>query len=105
MRKLGVPENEIDAYINNPIISMGVADFTMADIFREKYIAMFLHPEAWVDARRFDYQYKDFTLPENVNPDLGGQFIRRLAYPDSEQSRNAKNVPAVSLTDRIWWDE
>lgn len=105
MQKLGVPQQEIEAYINNPIISMGVADFTVDDIFREKYVAMFLHPEAWVDARRYNYQYEDFTLPENLNPDLGGQFIRRLAYPDSELSRNGRNVPSANLTDRIWWDE
>lgn len=105
MRKLGVEQTEIEAYVNNPIISMGVADFTIDDIFREKYVAMFLHPEAWVDARRYNYQYKNFTLPENINPQLGGEFIRRLVYPDSELSRNGKNVPAVKLTDRIWWDE
>ncbi len=105
MQKLGVPQQEILQYINNPAISMGVANFTIDDIFREKYIVMFLHPEAWVDARRYDYQYKGFTLPENLNPELGGELIRRLAYPDSEVSRNGKNLPAVNLTDRIWWDE
>ncbi|WP_224999685.1 SusD/RagB family nutrient-binding outer membrane lipoprotein [Cesiribacter sp. SM1] len=105
MRKLGVAQEAIDAYINNPLVSMGMADFTIDDIFREKYVAMFLHPEAWVDARRYDYQYEGFTLPENANSALGGEFIRRLAYPDSEVSRNGRNVPDVSLTDRIWWDE
>jgi hypothetical protein len=105
MRKVGVAEGEIEAYINSPDVSMGEASFTIDDIFEEKFIAMFLHPEAWVDARRYDYQYKGFDLPDNINPDLNGQFIRRLAYPDSERSRNGQNVPDVSLLDRIFWDE
>jgi hypothetical protein len=44
-------------------------------------------------------------LPENLNPNLGGEFIRRLAYPDSETQRNGANVPDVNLNDRIWWDQ
>jgi hypothetical protein len=45
------------------------------------------------------------TLPANHNPELGGEFIRRVNYPDSETSRNAANVPSMTLLDRIWWDE
>lgn len=105
MRKIGVPEAEIDTYISSPEVSMGEASFTISDIFEEKWKAMFLHPEAWVDARRYDYQYENFTLPANLNPDLNGQFIRRSRYPDSEVSRNSNNMPDVSLLDRIFWDE
>ncbi|QED38912.1 SusD/RagB family nutrient-binding outer membrane lipoprotein [Antarcticibacterium arcticum] len=105
MRKVGVPEAEIQAYLNNPEVSMGEAAFTIDDIFEEKWKAMFLHPEAWVDARRFNYQYEGFELPDNLNPDLNGQLIRRLAYPDSERSRNGSNVPDVTLLDRIFWNE
>jgi hypothetical protein len=62
-----------------------------------------LNPEAWVDARRFDYQYKDFSLP--VGASLA-TYIRRAAYPVIETSRNGKNVPATAgLTDRLWWDK
>lgn len=105
MRKIGVPEEEIEDYINTPGVSMGATNLTLEDIFRQKYIALFLHPEAWVDARRFDYQYEAFTTPDNLNPDLNGEFIRRLGYPDSEISRNGANVPDVSLLDPVWWDE
>lgn len=105
MRKIGVPEAEIQAYINSPQVSMGEENLTIDDIFEEKWKALFLHPEAWVDARRFDYQYENFTLPQNLNPDLNNQFIRRLAYPDSEVSRNGRNVPEVTLLDRIFWDQ
>lgn len=105
MRKIGVPEGEIEAYINSPSVSVGEANLTIEDIFEEKWKAMFLHPEAWVDARRFDYKYEAFTVPANLNPNLNGEFLRRLAYPSSEVSRNGGNVPDVTLLDPIFWDE
>lgn len=105
MEMLEVPQAEIDAYLADTSVSMGEGAFTMNDIFKEKWIALFLHPESWNDARRFDYQYKDMDVPVNLNPDLNGQFIRRLPYPDNEVSRNGQNVPDVTLLDRIFWDE
>ena len=105
MDMLGVEAADKEAYLSHPSVSMGAAALTIDDIFKEKYVAMFLHPETWNDARRYDYGYKNMTLPENLNPDLNGEYISRLAYPDSEISRNGGNVPSVSLTDRIWWDQ
>ncbi len=105
MTKIGVDTAAIIAYVANPAVGVGAAGLTRDLILKEKYIAMFLHPETWVDARRFDYQYAAMTLPANLNPELGGQFIRRLVYPTSETTRNSSNVPAVTLTDRLWWDE
>jgi hypothetical protein len=105
MQMLGVTPGDVQNYLDHPSVGMGVDALTVNDIFKEKWIATFLHPETWNDARRFDYAYKDMTIPDNLNPDLGGQFIRRLQYPDSEISRNGKNVPSVGLLDRIWWDK
>ncbi|AWW29326.1 SusD/RagB family nutrient-binding outer membrane lipoprotein [Echinicola strongylocentroti] len=104
MEMLEVPSDEMEAYLADPSVSMGEAAFTMEDIFKEKWVALFLHPESWNDARRFDYAYKGMTIPANLNPDLNGQFIRRLRYPDSEVSRNGQNIPEVTLLDRIFWD-
>ena len=102
MDKLLVPAGaERTAYIT--AASVGAANLTRALIFKEKYIATYLNPEAWNDARRFDYQYKDFTLPVNA---VLSTFIRRLAYPTGERSKNGKNIPNItSLTDRLWWDK
>lgn len=105
MLKIGVAETDIEAYLNSPAVAVGAANLTEALIYKEKYIAMFLHPETWVDARRYDYQYENMTLPANHNPSLNGQFIRRLVYPDSETTRNGSNVPDVSLADPLWWDQ
>lgn len=102
MDMMGVDAAARDAYINSPTVSVGASALTLAHIFKEKYIALFLHPEAWVDARRFDYQYKDFGLPVNA---AFNEFIRRSAYPVVETSRNGANVPEVTMTTRLWWDQ
>lgn len=101
MDRMGVTLADKNAYINDPSVSVGATNLTLALIFKEKYIAMFLHPEAWVDARRFDYMYKDFGLPANA---ALTSFIRRAAYPSMETSRNGANVPTVTLLTRMWWD-
>lgn len=103
MDKVGVPAAEKNAYLANPAVAVGTAAFAKDLIFKEKYVAMFLQPEAWTDARRFDYKYKDFTLPTGA---LLPAFIRRSNYPTSELSRNGANVPNIgSLTERLWWDK
>ena len=101
MDKLGVGEAAAEAYVAAPSVGVGAAALSLDDVFREKYKALFLNPEAWVDARRYDYAYAGFTLPANAEL---GEFIRRIDYPDTEYSRNASNVPAASLTGRVWWD-
>lgn len=102
MDKLQVPAGaERTAYLTT--VSVGSANLTRAMIMREKYIATYLNPEAWNDARRFDYAYKDFTLPQNA---VLTTFIRRLAYPSGERSKNGKNIPNIgSLADKLWWDK
>ncbi len=63
MDKLDVPAADRDAYIANPIVSVGEANLSLALIFKEKYAATYLSADAWNDVRRHDYQYKDFKLP------------------------------------------
>ncbi len=102
MTKVGIASADRDTYLNNPAINVGEAGLSLPVIFREKFIIMFLHPEAWVDARRFDYAYPDFTLPQGA---LLTEPIRRVDWPDSERSRNSNNVPALPpLTQRLWFD-
>lgn len=110
MAKLGVSEADAEAYIAAPSVGVGAGSLTLDDVFREKYKVMFLNPEAWVDARRYDYQYAGFTLPANA---VISTFIRRLDYPDTEYTRNRANIPSeivseqptARLDNRIWWDQ
>ena len=103
MNKMGVAAGVRDAYINDPSVSVGDTNLTLALIFKEKYKALFLSPVSWDDARRFDYAYKDFQLPLNA---ATSTFVRRLVYPTVETSRNSDNVPSVSdVTQKLWWDQ
>lgn len=103
MDKLGVTAANRDAYLANPLVSVGATALTKDLIFKEKYIVTYLNPEAWNDARRFDYKYKDFGMPANAALPT---FIRRLDYTQGERSKNGGNVPAdVPRTTKLWWDQ
>lgn len=101
MDKLQVPAGaERTTYVT--AASVGSAALTRALIMKEKYVATYLNPETWNDARRFDYAYKDFMLPVNA---VLPTFIRRLAYPSGERSKNGSNIPTVgALSEKLWWD-
>lgn len=103
MNKLGISTANRDTYLALAAIGVGQGNLTLATLFREKYIIMFLSPEAWVDARRFNYAYSGFQLPQSS---LLTEPIRRLDYPSTEQSLNSTNVPQVpALTQKLWWDQ
>lgn len=103
MDKLQVLAVDKAAYLANPAVAVGAAGLTKALIFKEKYVATYLNAEAWNDARRNNYQYKDFTLPANAALPT---FIRRVAYPSGETTKNGANVPAaVNLDVNLWWDK
>lgn len=103
MDKVGVSAGDKSTYINDASVSVGEANLTLDLIFKEKYVAMILNPEGWVDARRFDYQYKNFALPVGASLTT---FIRRVNYPTIETSRNGNNVPAVTgLDEKLVWDK
>lgn len=102
MNKVGVAATARDAYLNHPNVNVGEANLALSHIFTEKYLIMFLHPETWVDARRFDYAYAGWTPPVGA---LLPQPIRRVDWPDSERVRNSRNVPEVPvLSTRLWFD-
>lgn len=102
MNKLGVPDSERNAYLSHPSVNVGEANLTLDLIFKEKYVVTYLNPEAWNDARRYDYQYAGFTLP--VGADLP-TFIRRVAFPQGENSKNPNTPDSPVLSEKLWWDK
>ncbi len=103
MDELNVTAVDKTVYLASATVVQTPAELTLAKVFQEKYIATYLNPEAWNDARRYNYMYKDFTLPANA---VLPTFIRRVAYPDGEKNKNGANVPNVNaLSDPLWWDK
>ncbi len=109
MLKLGVPSGSVTAYTGNPLVAVGAANLTLELILREKQIALYLQPEAWVDVRRYDYNpalFKGMALPMNQDPLLSGQFIRRSGFPLDEVNRNPNMPsPVAALNAKMWWDQ
>ncbi|PPK88196.1 SusD-like starch-binding protein associating with outer membrane [Neolewinella xylanilytica] len=98
MLEIGVDSSAAVAYLNEAYDTDAV---TLDDLFREKYVALFLSPETWVDARRYDYAYEDFELPTGA---ALNSFPLRVIYPDTETNRNAENVPDVTMLTPLFWD-
>ena len=85
------------------------ANLTLELILRERQVALFVNPEAWVDVRRWDYDpnlFKGMALPANIDASASNSFIRRALYPLDEISRNPNAAGAVKpITDKVWWDQ
>lgn len=96
LTKLGVAEADISTYLAATSVNVGAKELTLLNILREKYKAMFLIGDIWTDLRKYDYW--DFPLPQNINPDLQGRRIQRMRYPSSELTRNTANAEANQKT-------
>jgi Starch-binding associating with outer membrane len=109
MSKLGVAAAATTAYVTNPLVDVTAANLKMEQIMREKFIVTYLHPETWVDVRRYDYNnniYKGIQLPTTQSPAMGGQYIRRAMYPLSELTLNTSAQQELKpMTDKLWWDQ
>ncbi|MBE7173668.1 MAG: SusD/RagB family nutrient-binding outer membrane lipoprotein [Williamsia sp.] len=109
MQKLGVPAASIAADTSHPQVAVGSSKLTLELILREKQIALYLHPEAWVDVRRYDYNpalFRGMALPLGQDPAMGGQFIRRSGFPLDEVNRNPNVKDAIqALNAKVWWDQ
>lgn len=102
MDMLGVPGDEATAYKGHASVGVGAANLTLDLIFKEKYVVTYLNYEAWNDARRHDYGYEDFQLPQGA---VLPTFIRRVAIPNTEIVSNRSNIPEQeSLDTPLWWD-
>jgi hypothetical protein len=84
-------------------------------IITQKWIAIFpLGNEGWAEFRRTGYPKLAPVVTNNSGGAVpAGQFIKRLAFPDTEYQRNADNVRAAvgmlggadSQGTKLWWDK
>jgi hypothetical protein len=77
------------------------ASITLEKIITQKYFALCFQLEVYNDWRRTGFP----TLQPAAQGVLGGQIPRRYPYPTSEVQYNSENVPDVTLTTPVWWDE
>ncbi|RYY62194.1 MAG: SusD/RagB family nutrient-binding outer membrane lipoprotein [Chitinophagaceae bacterium] len=109
MTKTGVDGASQTAYLTNPLVAVTPAALTLELIMKEKQTALYLHPEAWVDVRRYDYNpaiYRGMALPAMHWTEMGGQFIRRSGLPADELSRNPNAALTAKPTfEKVWWDQ
>lgn len=103
-----IDQADIDAYIAaNPLEAGKELELINGQYWMSSYL---MGPETWANFRRSGYP----IVNPNTHPgsDLKTeQFIRRLTYPDSEQTVNKANLDvAVArqgpdiLDTRVWWD-
>lgn len=100
-------QDEIDAYLA-AYAAEDASSITLEKIMDEKYKAMFTQGiEGWVDARRHDYAYPEYLdIPKlGCTTPVGGEFVRRALYPQSELNDNPDQVPSAGIYDRLWWDK
>jgi hypothetical protein len=84
------------------------ATITLAKIMDQKYIALYMNPEAFNDWRRTGLP----ALTPALNAATpNGQIPRRFPYPAPERLYNSANLNAAvssqgftSLESRVWWD-
>ncbi|MEH0157641.1 SusD/RagB family nutrient-binding outer membrane lipoprotein [Limibacter armeniacum] len=104
MEKVGVDTADIETYMTAH--GSFTAGTELEQLMEEKYVAMFTHPESWVDWRRSGVP----SIVAPANSELsGGQIPRRFPYAESEYLYNSQNVPELDkeagLTQRMWWDK
>ena len=115
LEKLGVPSSEITTYLNTIDSEIGESNFDLSHLMVQKYIALMLDAETWVDMRRMGYSseiYPGLKRPYNVNLNIfpnDDDWIQAMMYEYNEQDRNYENMPNndpfVRLTTPVWWNQ
>ncbi len=103
MDMLGVDPGDRDNYLADPAVS----SVNLANIMKEKYIALLLNTEVWNDMRRYNFDsniFKGFIIPDFEGRDKPGQ---RARYPESEKTRNKDNfeLNVKDFTEPMWKDK
>lgn len=116
MEQLEVSVEDMNEYLNNSeFVAQSADELTLSDIILQKYIALYLQVEPWVDMRRHDWStsiYPGLTRPANVNEAAFGtdQWIARIPY--NMETEYIYNLPEIErlgakdpafLAKKLWW--
>jgi Starch-binding associating with outer membrane len=96
MDKIGVSVANRNIYLANPaFVPQNENLLTLKNIMEQKYIALFMNPEAWSDLRKYDYSqaiYTGFYYPNGANINANNMYPRRLLHPITETQYNPFEV-------------
>ncbi len=80
-------------------INVGDGNIDLETIMRQKYIANFGTVQSYSDWRRTGFPV--LSAAANTTTDIP----RRYPYPQDELDYNTANVPSVTLSDNVWWNQ
>lgn len=117
MNRVGVEQTAIIAFLSGGMMPANASALTLSHIMMQKWLALYLQAEAWVDMRRYQYDpqvYIGLKRPERLasfwaNDDT--QWIQRIAYDN--QTEEIYNKPELErlgafqnpewLKVKLWW--
>ncbi|MCD0487454.1 SusD/RagB family nutrient-binding outer membrane lipoprotein [Pedobacter sp. MC2016-14] len=106
MQRLGITEGEIGSFLSSSKIKQDASLLTISDILVQKYVALYLQSETWVDMRRHGYSteaYPGIYYPARVLTEWGGRWIQRLPYDNqTEYIYNPQEMARLGATSRSW---
>lgn len=115
MTRLGIPEGEILNYLSSGKVPLNQGDLKIADIMMQKWLALYLQSETWVDMRRYAYSeeaYPEIYYPRYALPEWSGRWIQRFPYdPQTEYIYNPQEIKRLGAEARnwcftpVWWAE
>lgn len=118
MERVGVEQAAINAFLSSSSVPTTSGDLTLSAIMMQKWLAMYLQLEAWVDMRRYQYDsriYVGLQRPENLaffwDENETGKWIQRIPYDN--QTEEIFNKPELDrlgafqnpdwLKVPLWW--
>lgn len=106
MLRLGIGQADINSFMASSKIKQDAASLEISDIMVQKYIALYLQSETWVDMRRYGYSAKAYPgiyYPSKVLAEWGGKWIQRLPYDNqTEYIYNPQEMARLGATARNW---
>ena len=103
--RLGIAD-QFDNYKNSPAVAQSSEELSISHIMMQKYIALYLQPEIWVDMRRYKHStnaYPALEYPVNALAIYNGAWIQRLPYdPQTEYIYNPNEIERLGARDDLW---
>ena len=111
MKRAGVSDSDITAFLDGETVPHQSSELTLSDIMMQKYVALWLQGEIWVDMRRYGYSdqiYPGLKRPGRLayywdadNPD---EWIQRLPYDtETEEIYNKPELERLGAYQNPEW--